>query len=93
MKDKTQSPAMARSAERAAAARDPLRIAARSFARALGQSAASSEDHLSILDRGRALAANGFCRLWSDSLSQRFGENSREGVNGRLNRPSTTMAG
>jgi hypothetical protein len=62
MKDKTQSPGMARSAERVAAARDPLRIAARSFARALGQSAASSGEYLSILDRGRALAANGVCR-------------------------------
>ena len=59
MKDETQSPAMALTAERAAATRDPLRIAALSFARASGQAAAGIGDHLSILDPGRALAANG----------------------------------
>ena len=44
------------------AMRDPLRIAARPFARALVQAATRSGDHLSNPARGRALAANGLCR-------------------------------
>jgi ATP-dependent DNA ligase len=50
------------SAKCAAAMRDPVRIAARSFARALGQGAARRGDHLSNLDGGKPLAAHGLRR-------------------------------
>ena len=44
-------------AQRAAAAQDPLRIAARALARALGRAAARRRDHLFDLDRRRAACA------------------------------------
>jgi hypothetical protein len=47
----------------AGATQDPLRIAARSFPRALGRAAARSRNYLSDLDRRRALATDGL--YWS----------------------------
>jgi hypothetical protein len=75
-------------ANRAATTRDPFRIAACSFARALGQAAVRRGDHLSNLDRGWALAANG---LYGAPVGQacRRGGTARtpaKGVNGQMNR-------
>ena len=47
--------------EHAAAAQDPLRIAARSFPSALGRARTRRRDYLSDLDRRRAVAPHGLC--------------------------------
>src|SRR5271166_5614472 len=49
-------------AQRAAVAQDPLGVASRSFPRPLGRASARRRDHLSDLDRRRALAPDGLCR-------------------------------